>query len=69
MMEPCIEQLKGKVLEKPKKHIWRLNRQANANEEYKYTVENTDEEWTPFNSNLQMQGIKVGARGHVIRET
>merc|ERR1712025_1330806 len=28
-------------------------------EDWKYTVENTAEEWTPYNSNLQMQGIKV----------
>ena len=59
-MEPCIENLKGKILEKPKHHLWRLNKQANKNDEYKYTVENTEEEWTPYNSNLQMQGIKVG---------
>ena len=58
-MEPCIENLKGKILEKPKHHLWRLNKQANKNVEYKYTVENTEEEWTPYNSNLQMQGIKV----------
>ena len=64
-MEPCIENLKGKILEKPKHHLWRLNKQANKNDEYKYTVENTEEEWTPFNSNLQMQGIKVGNRTHI----
>ena len=61
-MDPCIENLKGKVLEKPQHHLWRINKQANKNDEYKYTVESTEEEWTPYNSNLQMQGIKVSDR-------
>ena len=66
-MDPCIENLKGKVLEKPQHHLWRLNKQANKNEEYKYTVESTEEEWTPFNSNLQMQGIKVGDNENAVQ--
>merc|ERR1712066_75502 len=56
-METSIQKLKGKVLETPKQHLWRVNKQANRN--YKYTVENEDSGWTPYNSNLQMQGIKV----------
>merc|ERR1711962_1166016 len=57
IMETSIKKLKGKVIETPKEHKWRINKQENRN--YRYTVENEDSVWTPFNSNLQMQGIKV----------
>merc|ERR1711990_1382482 len=56
-MQTSIQNLKGKILEKPEKQLWRVNRQANKN--YKYTVDHEKSDWTPFNSNLQMQGIKV----------
>merc|ERR1712173_511828 len=56
-MQTSIQNLKGKVLEKPDKHYWRVNKQANKN--YKYTVDHEISAWTPFNSNLKMQGIKV----------
>merc|ERR1711941_40909 len=46
-MQTSIQNLKGKILEK----------QANKN--YKYTVDHEKSDWTPFNSNLQMQGIKI----------
>eukprot|EP00090_Calanus_glacialis_P025597 TRINITY_DN40079_c0_g1_i1.p1 TRINITY_DN40079_c0_g1~~TRINITY_DN40079_c0_g1_i1.p1 ORF type:complete len:114 (+),score=33.63 TRINITY_DN40079_c0_g1_i1:58-399(+) len=49
--------LKGKILEMPKQHLWRINYQAD--DSHKYTVELNDDSWTPFNSNLHMQGIKV----------
>merc|ERR1712227_1189266 len=58
MMDDPVQNLKGKILQKPKEHMWRINKQA-SKEDWKYTVENTAEEWTPYNSNLQMQGIKV----------
>jgi len=49
--------LKGKILTVPEQHRWRINQQAN---DHKYTVETSDDSsWTPFNSNLHMQGIKV----------
>merc|ERR1711988_104 len=57
IMETSIQKLKGKVIETPKEHKWRINKQENRS--YRYTVENEDSVWTPFNSNLQMQGIKV----------
>merc|ERR1712154_16002 len=56
-MQTSIHNLKGKILEKPEKHYWRVNKQANKN--YKYTVDHEISAWTPYNSNLQMQGIKV----------
>ena len=58
-MDPSIQNLKGKILEKPQKHRWSINKGDNK-EEWKYTVEHEEEDWTPYNSNLQMQGIKVG---------
>lgn len=71
-METSIQKLKGKVIETPKEHKWRINKQVRKslkenliltsvqeNRNYRYTVENEDSVWTPFNSNLQMQGIKV----------
>ena len=59
-MDPSIQNLKGKILEKPQKHRWSINKGDNK-EEWKYTVEHEEEDWTPYNSNLQMQGIKVGS--------
>ena len=78
MMDDPVQNLKGKILQKPKEHMWRINKQVYqricrnlckckicnlspqaSKEDWKYTVENTAEEWTPYNSNLQMQGIKV----------
>ena len=56
-MDSSIQKLKGKVIETPKEHRWRLNKQGNRN--YRYTVDNEDSAWTPYNSNMQMQGIKV----------
>merc|ERR1712062_597367 len=56
-MQTSIQKLKGKVLEKPENHLWRVNKQANKN--FKYTVDHENSTWTPYNSNLQMQGIKV----------
>ena len=56
-MDSSIQKLKGKVIETPKEHRWRVNKQGNRN--YRYTVDNEDSAWTPYNSNMQMQGIKV----------
>jgi len=49
--------LKGKILDTPKQHLWRINHQSD--DTHKFTVELNDETWTPYNSNLHMQGIKV----------
>merc|ERR1719219_480426 len=49
--------LKGKILETPQQHRWRINHQAE--DHHRYTGELNDESWTPFNSNLHMRGIKV----------
>merc|ERR1711931_551455 len=50
--------MKGKILHKPYPHMWFKIPESDKEEEYKYTCE-LNKEWTPFNSNLHMQGIKV----------
>jgi len=58
--------LRGKIIEKPAIKKWYptldlenvYNAQSKEDHEYAYTIEKATE-WTPFNSNLQMQGIKV----------
>merc|ERR1711936_1079789 len=50
--------LRGQVIDKPKEQMWMLKSDADL-EEYKYTCEPGHMEWTPLNSNLTMQGIKV----------
>jgi len=58
-MDPRVEaNLRGQVIHKPKEQIWMLKMDS-ANEEYKYTCESGHTKWSPMNSNLQMQGIKV----------
>merc|ERR1712241_811757 len=53
--------LKGKIINAPYPHIWfKIPESVCENEDYKYTYEKSDNgDWTPFNSNLHMQGIKV----------
>merc|ERR1712062_690807 len=51
--------LKGKIINAPYPHIWfKIPESVCENEDYKYTYEK-NRDWTPFNSNLHMQGIKV----------
>merc|ERR1712110_995135 len=50
--------LRGQVINKPKEQMWMVKSDADL-EEYKYTCEPGHMEWTPLNSNLTMQGIKV----------
>jgi len=51
--------LKGKILNVPYPHIWfKIPEGTSKDEDYKYTCEK-NKEWTPYNSNLHMQGIKV----------
>jgi len=51
--------LKGKILHVPYPHIWfKIPESVCENEDYKYTCEQ-NRDWTPYNSNLHMQGIKV----------
>ena len=46
------------ILESLRERIISYNFQTDKEEEHKYTCE-LNKEWTPFNSNLHMQGIKV----------
>merc|ERR1739846_57272 len=50
--------LKGKIIQKPAKQMWFRIPESVQNEDHKYTCE-LEHQWTPFNSNLHMQGIKV----------
>merc|ERR1711899_280486 len=50
--------LRGQVIDKPKEQMWMLKSDADL-EEYKYTCEPGHMEWTPLNSNLTMQSIKI----------
>merc|ERR1712241_417455 len=50
--------LRGQLIDKPKEQMWMLKSESDL-EEYKYTCEPGHMEWTPLNSNLTMQGIKV----------
>merc|ERR1712165_115254 len=51
--------LKGKIINVPYPHIWfKIPESVCENEDYKYTFEQ-NRDWTPYNSNLHMQGIKV----------
>jgi len=51
---------KAEIIKVPYPHVWFKIPEAVQEEEceYKYTCE-LNKEWTPFNSNLHMQGIKV----------
>jgi len=53
-----VERLRGQVVHRPKEQVWMLKADADL-EEYKYTCESGHTAWTPMNSNLCMQGIKV----------
>jgi len=50
--------LRGRILVKPKEQMWMLQR-VKAGEGWKYTCEPGHVQWSPMNSNLHMQGIKV----------
>merc|ERR1712123_255793 len=49
--QEVISSLRGKVLERPTRKI--------SHGEHQRPCEIQHEDWTPYNSNLQMQGIKV----------
>merc|ERR1712055_983507 len=58
-MGDCVlASLRGKVLAAPEKQKWRLQYHDDG-AEYAYTYEAKTTDWTPMNSNLHMQGIKV----------
>ena len=69
-----ITALRGKIVKKPEAKMWYTTSVSSSvfdkktvwdkiikeeKEVYTYTCESTTE-WTPFNTNLQMQSIKVG---------
>eukprot|EP00091_Calanus_sinicus_P022957 TRINITY_DN7554_c0_g1_i1.p1 TRINITY_DN7554_c0_g1~~TRINITY_DN7554_c0_g1_i1.p1 ORF type:complete len:128 (+),score=41.77 TRINITY_DN7554_c0_g1_i1:72-455(+) len=69
--------LRGKIIHKPAIKKWYptldldacvYNAQAKEGDEYAYTVEK-ETEWTPYNSNLHMQGIKVLVKDPVPAES
>merc|ERR1712126_637369 len=56
--ECVLASLRGKIISAPEKQEWRL--QYHDDEaSYVYTYEQKKAKWTPMNSNLHMQGIKV----------
>jgi len=58
-MDPALEsRLRGQIIRRPKEQTWMLKTDSDS-EEYKYTCEPGHAEWTPMNSNLQMQSIKI----------
>merc|ERR1712071_147313 len=63
-----IQALRGKILRKPRKQKWMLKTDHDKktedvtfeeDDDFEYTCEPDATKWTPLNSNLQMQGIKV----------
>jgi len=52
------QRLRGRIVRKPKEQVWMLKTDSDT-EEYKYTCEPGHQEWTPLNSNLCMQSIKI----------
>eukprot|EP00092_Neocalanus_flemingeri_P002222 GFUD01002365.1.p1 GENE.GFUD01002365.1~~GFUD01002365.1.p1 ORF type:complete len:140 (+),score=43.22 GFUD01002365.1:53-421(+) len=60
--------MKGKILHKPFPHVWFKIPDSVNDDDHKYTCE-LNKEWTPFNSNLHMQGIKVLVKDPVPEET
>merc|ERR1712226_957529 len=60
MADPVLPSLRGKVLAKPEKVKWRAQVDDDIRKvEYAYSYERGTQKWTPMNSNLHMQGIKV----------
>merc|ERR1711936_881064 len=53
-----LPSLRGKVIKKPAIKNWFPAMELEKETEYAYTFSD-DTVWTPFNSNLHMQGIKV----------
>merc|ERR1711890_219283 len=58
MAECVLSSLRGKIIAAPESQKWRLQ-SYDDDTEYAYSYEQMDCEWTPLNSNLHMQGIKV----------
>merc|ERR1712010_15130 len=60
MADPVLPSLRGKVLAKPEKVKWRPQVDDDIRKvEYAYSYERGTQKWTPLNSNMHMQGIKV----------
>merc|ERR1712210_85970 len=60
MADPVLPSLRGKVLAKPEKVKWRPQVDDDIRKvEYAYSYEMGTQKWTPLNSNMHMQGIKV----------
>merc|ERR1711909_40773 len=74
MGENVIQSLRGKIHRVPRKHKWRVNtedkgivppapvleeEEEDEGEGFAYNLLPGDPNWTPMNSNLHMQGIKV----------
>merc|ERR1712106_1179485 len=55
MSNEVMQTLRGRIIRKPRTQKWFKN---SGNDTYEYTCE-TEADWTPFNSNLVMKGIKV----------
>merc|ERR1719430_1791055 len=68
MGEEVIQALRGKVLRYPRKQKWMLIKEEGDEDEYEYTYEQRPGTWTPLNSNLHMQGIKVVVHQPVPRQ-
>merc|ERR1711862_710856 len=58
MMDDPVQNLKGKILQKPKEHMWRINKQA-SKEDWKYTVENTAENGLPTTVIFKCKELKL----------
>merc|ERR1712212_628511 len=60
MADTVLPSLRGKVLAKPEKVKWRKQVDDDFRKvEYAYSYERGTQKWTPLNSNMHMQGIKV----------
>jgi len=58
MADPVLSSLRGKVLESPEQLQWRLQPRDDKTD-YAYSLAHQEARWTPLNSNLLMEGIKV----------
>merc|ERR1719228_1674318 len=60
MGECVLASLRGKIISAPEKQAWRVQyHDDEANYVYSYEHDKNRAKWTPMNSNLHMQGIKV----------
>merc|ERR1712180_119861 len=80
--DQVIQSLRGKILQVPRKQKWmvktgpegvgiglRPKPEDEEEEDYRYTCEPFNTEWTPMNSNLHLQAIKVQVHNPVPEQT